>query len=161
MVELNWTLALQILNFAVLFLVLRRIFWRRIAEVVEARRREIADNLQKAEAARKEAEEMRRSYEEEMRKLREEARQIREQARRQAEEMKEQIIRQGREEARRILEAARLEIRQEKYKALTELRDEVVDLTIMAAEKLLGRAVTADDHRRMVRELVEKVGNGD
>ncbi|MGH7377875.1 MAG: F0F1 ATP synthase subunit B, partial [Candidatus Methylomirabilales bacterium] len=66
----------------------------------------------------------------------------------------------SREEAARLLEAARVEIGQEVKKAKATLREEAVSLSLAAAEKLLGRALTEADHRRLVEQAIRDVGGG-
>ena len=55
-----------------------------------------------------------------------------------------------------MVDAAKKAIRAEQDKAISSIRNEVVDLTLHAAEKVLERNVGGDDDRRMVAELVSE-----
>ena len=51
------------------------------------------------------------------------------------------------------------EIKAEKEQALSELRDTAATLAILAAEKVLGRAITEEDHKTMVEDFIKDAGD--
>ena len=53
---------------------------------------------------------------------------------------------------------ARAEIQQEVRRAKVELRDETVTLSLTAAERLLRRNLTEEDHRRLAEQYIEELG---
>ena len=59
-----------------------------------------------------------------------------------------------------MIASARTTIEAEKDKALSAIRTEVVELSLNAASKVLGRNVGSEDDRRMVRELVGAPASG-
>ncbi|HVL38306.1 MAG TPA: hypothetical protein VM328_02840, partial [Fimbriimonadaceae bacterium] len=56
-----------------------------------------------------------------------------------------------------LVKRAEEEIEQQKNRALTEMRLEVVNLTLAATEKILGENIDNDRNRRLVQEFIDKV----
>jgi len=75
-------------------------------------------------------------------------------AKERAELREREIVEQAKREADQMLGAARAAIEVEKDKALAAIRGEVVNLSLSAATKVLGRNVGSADDRRLVEELV-------
>ena len=59
-----------------------------------------------------------------------------------------------------MIESARSTIEAEKEKALTAIRGEVVNLSLAAASKVIGRNVGGEDDRRLVEEMVGSTAGG-
>ena len=60
----------------------------------------------------------------------------------------------AREEAEQIVVRARQEIQQERDLAIARVREEFADLTIRAAERVIGQAVDRDAHDRLIQEVL-------
>ncbi len=129
-----------VITFAALFFVMWRIAVPRIADVLEARQKRIDDNLDKAEAAKKDAEAAIEAYEASLADAREKAHdlvndtaaEIAAEAAKQEEELAEKL-------QARIAESEKA-IAQAREKALTGIRDTAVDVAVAATEKLVGEA---------------------
>lgn len=148
-----WTL----ITFLIVFLVLRKLAFGRIQGLIDARRERIRTALDEADRARDEA-----------RGLIEEHRQLMAQARAQSEEILSEARRVGDAQRKRVLEEAqadldrRLEenrkaIEAENQKLVQQIRREVVELTLVAAEKVTGKVLDADDQRRLIDEAVGEI----
>lgn len=77
-------------------------------------------------------------------------------ARDRAEVREREIVEQAKKEASNLVASARTAIRAEQDKALAAIRAEVVDLSLHAASKVLGRTVGSEDDKRFVTELVRQ-----
>jgi F-type H+-transporting ATPase subunit b len=77
-------------------------------------------------------------------------------ARDRAEVREREILEQAKTEAASMVAGARTAIRAEQDKALATIRGEVVELSLHAASRVLGRSVNNDDERRFVSELVTR-----
>ncbi|HAA09441.1 MAG TPA: F0F1 ATP synthase subunit B, partial [Syntrophomonas sp.] len=64
-----------------------------------------------------------------------------------------------REESDNIKAKAEAEIKAATEQAKMELKDTAASLAIIAAEKVLGRAITDEDHRRLVKDFVNEAGD--
>ena len=77
-------------------------------------------------------------------------------ARERAEAREHEIVEAAKVEAAGMVESARRAIQAEQDKALSVIRNEVVDLSIHAASRVLERNVGGEDDRRMVGEIVAR-----
>jgi F-type H+-transporting ATPase subunit b len=156
---LNSTLVAQIFHFIVLLIFLRFVVYKPIVNVLEKRQQFIYDNVKAAEEERKQAEALRQSYLADMQKAREEAQAIIQQATKAGEAQAQQIIEAAKAEANRVKESALQEIEREKEKAVAELRDQVVTLSILVADKIIGKQITQDLQHGLVQEFIKEAGD--
>jgi len=107
-----------------------------------------------AERAGEEAEAARAAVEVALGEARVEAQKLVNAAKERAEVRERDIVDNARKEADAMIASARSAIASEREKALSAIREEVVQLSLGAASKVLGRNVGSEDDRRMVGELV-------
>lgn len=156
---LNSTLVAQIFHFIVLLIFLRIVVYKPIVNVLEQRQQSIHDSVKAAEEERIQAEALRQSYLADMQKAKEEAQAIIQQAAKAGEAQAQQILEAARTEANRIKESALQEIGREKEKAVAELRDQVVTLSILVADKIIGKQITQDLQHNLVQEFIKEAGD--
>jgi F-type H+-transporting ATPase subunit b len=148
-----WT----VITFGIVFFVLRKFAFGRIQGMIDQRRDRIREALDEADRARTEA-----------RALVEENRQLIAQARSQSEEILQEARRIGEDQRRRALADAqadlerRLEenrkaIEAENQRLVEQIRREVVELTLVASEKVTGKVLDADDQRRLIDDAVGEI----
>ncbi|MGK7395672.1 MAG: F0F1 ATP synthase subunit B [Candidatus Cyclobacteriaceae bacterium M3_2C_046] len=143
----------QTVTFLVVLFLLRRYAWSPIVNGLKARESSIEEALGKANAARQEIEQLKGENE----KLLQEARLEREKILNDALGVAENIKEQAKQEAARItekmIEDARVSINTEKQAALTEVRNQVANLSLQIAEKLLRRNLS---NQKSQQDLVEE-----
>jgi len=157
-ISFTWTFLIQIINIIVLFLILRKLLYKPVTDLLEKRKEDIKNNISEAERQRAEAMELKAKYEEYISRMKEEAEEIIRNASKKGEERKEEIIKEAKEEAERIIARARLEITREKEKALAELKEEVVNLAIMSATKVIEKNLDEAKHRELIKNFINEVG---
>jgi len=148
-----WT----IINFFVLLFILKILLYKPVLKMIDDRKKSIEESLEKAAKAQEEAERIKAEYDGMIARAREEAREIINKAQKTAAAEKEEIIATAQREAQTLLADAKLTIAQEKEKALRELRQEIGNLAVLAAGKILNRAVTLEDHQKLVDEFLNEV----
>ena len=152
-----WTIVIFLLA---LYPMIRFVFGP-IARALDAQDEKARHAVTEAEAARDEAARTKEEIEERLARLREQEEELVAQARAKAEEAGREIQEKAKREGERQLERARRAIAQEEARARAELRREVVDLTIQAAGKVVGRTLTDRDQRSFVEELVQGAAPGE
>jgi F-type H+-transporting ATPase subunit b len=153
--DLIWT----IINFLIMVFVLYKLLYNPVLQILDARKKEIQQNYDRAELAKAEALQLKEEYTAAMQDSRQEAQEIITGAKKLAETSREEIIQEAKQEALRLTKKAREEINQEKDRAKAELRDEVSALAVMAAGKVLEKTLRAEDHEQMIRQFVQEVGD--
>jgi F-type H+-transporting ATPase subunit b len=145
-----WTL----LAFVVAMLILRKVAFPRIAAMLDRRQKAIEDSIDSAERTRQEAAKLLAEYRERLREARGQADDIVTRARRSAEEHEREAVEAARVRGEHLVEQTRKDIELATQRALAELRDEVTNLTILAAEKVTRKTLDSADQRRLVEEAL-------
>jgi len=151
--ELIWS----VINFVVFFLLLRRFLYRPVLSLLDARKAEVEKSLEAAERARQEAEASRAEYERRLAEARTEAQNLVSRAQASAEKTKTEILDQASRQAEEMIERARKAIASEKERALNEVRQELAELAVLAASKVIERSLDVEEHRGLVNDLVKKL----
>jgi len=148
-----WTL----INFSIFALIIGKFGWKPMRDGIAAREASIRDAITAAENANREAQELIKDNQERIAKAQRETMEIIKEGRVQA----ESIIRKAAEEAEHVkqqkLTEAQREIERQKDDAIKALRAEVSTLVVDATEKLLGRNLQGDDHKRIVDDYVNEL----
>lgn len=143
---------------AIIFLVALPFIWivvmGPVTRALLARDEKAAEAIVTAQRASEDAEKARAEVEVALGEARAEAAQLLAEARGRAESREREIVEGAKKEAEALVERARAEIQGEQEKALAAIRDEVVELSLDAASRVLGRAVKGEDDRRLARQLV-------
>jgi len=149
----------QVVNFLILLWILKKFAYKPILNMLDERKKSIEDAINNAETAKNEAEKLRKDYESRLAAAKQEAQEIIATATKFGEEMKNQIVTEAQNEAAKAIQRAQEEIAREKEQAVAALRDEVAVLAVLAAGKVLGKAITVEDHEKLVKEFVAEVGD--
>lgn len=155
-----FTLVVTILNLFLQLYLIKKFLLDKVMAVLD-QRRELADSqIREAEEAKKEAEDIRQTYEAHMTQVKQEAGQILQTAQKTASERSEQIIRQAQEQAVQIKEKAAEDIDQARKKAVNEAKNELSDMAMAIAGKVVGRSLDQKDQGRLVDEFIRELGEG-
>jgi F-type H+-transporting ATPase subunit b len=148
-----WT----IVTFAIVLFVLRRVAFSRIQGLIDARRERIRQALDEADNARAEARELRELTKKEREEAKLEREGILEDTRRQAHAQFERAREQASEDLKRRLEDNERELEAENRRLREQIRRDVVELTLLAAEKVTRKTLNKEDQRRLVDEAIDEV----
>ncbi len=153
-------LLVQILNFAILFVVLRAWVFKPIMDLLERRRETIAQGVEDARIAA----EARANAEKEAESILTEAQKqaaerVRESSSR-AEEVVKEIHAEAEKEAAKVREAALEEAQQAKEQALGELRGQIAALAISAAQKVIGASLDEKRQHGLIDEFFSGIKSG-
>jgi F-type H+-transporting ATPase subunit b len=148
-----WT----IVTFVLTFYVLKRLAFGRIQGIIDARRERIREALDEADKARQEARQLRELTLKEREEAKLDRERILDESRRQAQALFEQARTRADEDLRERLEKNQKEIEAENRRILEQIRRDVVELTLLAAEKVTGKTLDAKDQRRLIDETIEEL----
>jgi F-type H+-transporting ATPase subunit b len=150
-----WVLV-SIVNFLVILYLLRRYLWGPILTVLATRAEKIREGLEMAEAARAERERMKAEVERLLADARRDAQAIAERMTKAAEAAAADIRAQAKTEADRIRERGREDAKQLHDQALAQLRTELAGMVVLAASRVLGREVKAEQHRELIERSLDE-----
>jgi F-type H+-transporting ATPase subunit b len=148
----------QIINFALLALLLYFVAYRPILRMLDERSARIKKGLEDAELASRRAAEMEQQFEQRMTEARKQGQEVIAQATQMSEKARQEILEKAREEARAQIEKAREEIVRERELAMAELRQQVADLSLTISEKVIGETLDEKRQRKLIAEFLEQAG---
>ncbi|AEG91428.1 F0F1 ATP synthase subunit B [Ramlibacter tataouinensis] len=151
--NINATLFLQAIVFAILVWFTMRYIWPPIATALDERARKIAEGLAAADKAKADLAAADRRVEEELARARTETATLRADAERRAQATIEEAKARATEEGNKIIAAARAEAEQQTVKAREALREQVAALAVKGAEQILRREVNAGVHAELLNRL--------
>jgi F-type H+-transporting ATPase subunit b len=152
-VNINATLFLQAIVFAILVWFTMKFVWPPITKVLDERAQKIADGLAAADKAKSELSVANKRVEEELSKSRNETAARLADAERRAQAIVEEAKSKATEEGSKIIAAAKVEADQQTVKARETLREQVAALAIKGAEQILRKEVNAGVHADLLGRL--------
>jgi F-type H+-transporting ATPase subunit b len=147
----------SLVTFLVFLYVLSKLAWVPLNQALDQREARIRQDIAAAESNRIKSEALLREYESRLVKVQDEVKEILAEARRDAEHTRQDILSAAQREADATRQRALAEIRQAKDVALGELFDFVSTNVLQAAERVLRRQLSGDDHERLVREALAEL----
>ena len=154
LINIDKSLIVQGVNFLILLFILQRLLYKPLLAKMEERTVAIKTALDQAQAAQVAAARQQEENEARLRAAYAEAAAIREQALREAAEESRKHIESAQAQARKLVDDTKSQLDGEIRRAREELRRDVSDLAIAAAEKLVRRTLREEDHRRIVTEAI-------
>jgi F-type H+-transporting ATPase subunit b len=148
-----WT----VITFVIVFFVLRKLAFGRIQALIDQRRDRIREALDEADKAREEARDLLAENRRLVAEGKAQAEGILAEARRVAEAQRRRTLEEAQADLERRLDENRKSIEAENQRLVEQIRREVVELTLLAAEKVTGKSLDADDQRRLIDEAVDEI----
>ena len=145
-------------SFILLIVLIKKFAWSNITSIFEERAEKIATDIDSAEQARQKAEALAQKREDELSGSRKEAKTIIENAKETAEQSKANILADAKLEAGRLKEKANQEIAQNKVEALQSVKDEVADLTVSLAGKIISQNLDGYAHKELIDQYIDQLG---
>ncbi len=152
------TLFWTVLTFLILLFILRKTAWGPIMATLKERETKIRESLEKADAAQKQTEEALVKNQEILDAAKKEAQELLASSRKTAEATKDEIVQRAEAESSKMLEKARREIALEREKAVDEIRSQTATLSVMIASKLIGKTLSAEDHKEIIENSLKQLG---
>ncbi|MFQ6616453.1 MAG: F0F1 ATP synthase subunit B [Fidelibacterota bacterium] len=150
----------SIITFLVLLAFLARFVWKPLMGALERREKRIRESLEDARKAREEAERISREFDRMIARARSEAQAIVKQGKATGERLKQDMVARAKEESDRIRTDAEKRIGAEKQKAIAEIREEVVNLSLQVASKIIGKKLTRRENLSLIQESLERIDRG-
>ena len=154
-----WTALFTLLNFLAVFFVAKRFLIGPVMKIIQDRQKEIDDLYSDANAAKADAQAMQAEYQVKLDNAQATSERIVKEAVSRGQAREEEIIRQANAEASAIMDKAAADIAMEKRKAINDAKDEISDLALAIAGKVVGRELTAADQSDLVNAFIDGLGD--
>lgn len=154
--ELVW----GIISFVVLFGALAKFAYPAIKKAVEDRSNKIRESLDDAEKVRTEAQTILDDYQRQLADARSEANRIIEEARQTADQLRQDLMQRAEQEATELRQRTQEEMAAAQERMLAELRTQIRDLAIGAAEKVVEKSLDRDTNLALVDSYIDQLTAG-
>lgn len=144
----------QMVNFFILLVVLRIFLYKPILNMLDRRSQRIREGIDAAEQSKEQATQAEEEVARQLDEARRQGQTLVGQAQEAATRIQEEARSQARRDSETQLERARSEIQLERDQAIAELRKEFADLTVSAAEKVIGQSLDRQAHQRLIDEAL-------
>ncbi len=153
-----WTIIFTWVNMFILFLIVKKLLFKPVNNMLQQREDEIKKIYDDANTANEKAENLEKEYSEKMAQARDEAGGIIKQATETAQKREEEIVADAQDKADSIMKKAEEEIELERKKAYREIKGEISDISVAIAGQLVKRELTVRDHDSLIQDFIESVG---
>lgn len=155
---IDWRLlTAQIVNFTLLFLVLRKFAYKPILSMLQKRSNIIARSIDEAKKIEEDAKKMEQAKEAEIRQSRIKARDIVNHAVGLAEGQKAKILEKAKTDGNKLIEEAKDIVRMQKEQMLKEAEKETGALAISMVEKFFKSGITKSEQEKIVKNIVSSI----
>jgi F-type H+-transporting ATPase subunit b len=155
-------LVAQIINFGLLLVILRLVAYKPVMRMLDERAARVRESMETAERIKERESDTARQVEERLEEARHEGQTLIAQAQQISARIQEEARQRAQTDGEALLARARNEIQLERDSAIARLRGEFADITISAAERVIGQSLDRRAHQRLIEEvLAESSFKGD
>ena len=153
-----WTALFVLLNTLAIYFIAKKFLFVPIMNMIKARQDEIDNMYLEAGNAKDEALALEAEYKEKLSQATITGERMVKEAVERGHNREEEILRQANLEAEAIMAKASADIAREKKKALNDAKDEISDIAMAIAEKVVGRELSGADHSDLVDGFIDRLG---
>lgn len=146
------------LTMIILYVVLRKVLFKPVTKFMDNRSKAIQNDIDDANAAKKDAYQLKAAYDEQLRAAMVEGERIVKEAVLKANAEQDRIIEEARGEAEALLENARSKAEQEHDQMLRDIRSQVAGLALAAASKVLEANMDTERNNALVDRFIDEAG---
>ena len=146
------------LSMLVLFSLVSYLLFNPVRDMLEKRKQRVFDEQETAKRERQEATIYKEEYEQKLKEIKKEAEEILSEARKKAMKNEAKIVAEAKEEAARIIERANAEIELEKKHALDDMKQEMIAIATMMAQKVVTASIDTKVQESLIEETLKEMG---
>ena len=154
----TWSLIFTWVNLFILFLIMKKLLFKPVMNMIESREKEVGEMYEKAEAAQKDAESMKDESTQRLQDAQTDAGRIVNDAKSAAKQRGDEIISAAQTEAAAARSKAEREIEHERKAAAAELQSDIADIAVSIAKKVIEKDIDGKDCERLVEEYISGEG---
>ena len=128
--------------------------------MLEKRKQRVAEDQETAKREKEDAIAFKEEYDQKLKQVDKEAEAILSEARKKAKQNEMKIVAEAKEEAARIIARANAEIELEKKRALDGMKQEMITIAAMMAEKVVAASIDTNVQESLIDETLKEMGEG-
>ena len=154
-----WTALFTLLNTLTVIYVGTKFLFKPVMKIIAERQAEIDEMYSDADKAKADATAMEAEYKQTLSAAQATSERLVKEAVARGQSREEEIVRNANAEAAAILDKAAADVAQEKKKAINDAKDEISDLALAIAGKVVGRELNAADQAKLVDDFINGLGD--
>lgn len=154
-----WTALFILLNTLTIFFVAKKFLFKPVMKIITERQQEIDNLYADAGAAKEQARQLQESYQQKLNAAQETSDRIVKEAVARGQSREDQIIRDANAQAAAIMDKASRDIAQEKKKAINDAKNEISDLAMAIAGKVVERELKESDQASLIDGFIRELGD--
>lgn len=153
-----WTALFTLLNTLTVIFVGTKFLFKPVMKMIAERQKEIDDLYADADSAKQQASALEDEYKQKLSIAQQTGERLVKEATERAHVREEEIIRQANADADAIMRKASADIAQEKKKAINDAKNEIADISLAIAGKVVGRELNKEDQSELIDRFIDELG---
>lgn len=150
----------NLINTFILFFLFRKFLFGPVNKIIDERKAQVTKTYEDADAALEKAKGMESEYEQKLAAAKEESAEMIRAASKKAQNRSDEIIAAAKSEANALMNKAEADIEKERKRAVNQIKDEISDIAVSIAGKIIAKEVSADSEQdRLIDEFINDIGN--
>ncbi len=155
------TIIFTLINTLIIFLIFRFFLYKPVCKILDKRKEMAAAEIAEAQAAKESAAKAEQEYLDRLAAAKTEAAEIVKQATARAQAREEEIVAEANKQAQSIRAKAESDIERDKKRAINEIKDEISEMVVLAASKVVEREISEKDNEEIISGFLANVGTAD
>ena len=148
------TIVFTLINTLIIFILFKVFLFKPVGKILDKRNEMAAAEIAEAKRAKESAAKTEQEYIEKLTK----AADIMKQATLRAQKREDEIVNEANQKAAEIKARAEENIERDKQRAVNDIKDEISDIVIMAASKVVEKEISAKDNEAIIADFLQNVG---
>lgn len=158
--NIDWKMIIEAtINFFIFYFILDKFVFKKTIAIMDSRKEEVENSFAKARDEEERAKLLKEQYDKDLIEYKSEGLRLVESYKDKADRIYEEIIEDSKRAVNVIKAKSIREIDREKEKARLEMKEEIVELSMRLATKILENEIDEHKHRELIDEFIAKVGN--
>ena len=158
LISVSYELVFKLINTFLVFWILKKLLFKPVMDIIEARENDIKSDLAEGERAKTEGLSLKKEYEERISTAKAEGQEIIKQATLRAEQKEAEIISTAKQEAQSLKEKASKDVEQERQKVMNEIKSDISNIALLAASKVIEKDIDKSKHEELINNFIKEVG---
>ena len=146
------------ISMLVLFTLLSFLLFNPVRSLLEKRKQRVIEDQETAKREKQEAIAYKEEYDKKLKEVDKEVQEILSEARKKAMKNEAKMIAEAKEEAARIIARAHTEIELEKKQALDDMKQEMITIASMMAEKIVTASIDTNVQESLIEDTLKEMG---
>jgi F-type H+-transporting ATPase subunit b len=148
----------QIISFLLLFFLLKKLAWKPVLKILDDRKNTIESEFKEIDEMKAESERMKLEYEAKIASIEKVAREKVEEGVKEGRRLADVIRQAAAKDAEKIIQDGKDVLKEETGRAREVLKEDIIDITISAAEKIMAEKIQEKHDRKAAEEFLEMLG---